>query len=203
MIFMFDMGGVVANSSSMKNIINELGINEHEYRLFQIDSAGRNTYKQLSVGSISTEDYWKNFSTNFKKEITQDYFKDFYNPVINYSVLLHIKKLKEKYRVICATNTIQSHFEMHCQLGNYDVFDFVYSSHSLGAVKPNHVFFNHVIDAEQVLPQNIFFVDDNQENIKEAKKIGMNAHLFTSNENLEKTLAAYLSGFFIDETPLM
>ena len=60
-----------------------------------------------------------------------------------------------------------------------------------------------MIDAEQVLPQNIFFVDDNQENIKEAKKIGMNAHLFTSNENLEKTLAAYLSGFFIDETPLM
>ena len=95
MIFMFDMGGVVANSSSMKNIINELGINEHEYRLFQIDSAGRNTYKQLSVGSISTEDYWKNFSTNFKKEITQDYFKDFYNPVINYSVLLHIKNLKK------------------------------------------------------------------------------------------------------------
>lgn len=192
MIFMFDMGGVVANSSSMQNILNELGIDEHDYRVFQMDSEGRNTYKQLSVGSISTEDYWRNFSNNLKKEITQDYFKTFYNPVINESVLLQIKKLKQNYRVICATNTIQSHFEKHCQLANYDVFDFVYSSHSLGVVKPNHAFFNYVIGAEQTQPQNIFFTDDNQNNINEAGEIGMNSHLFTSNENLEKALAVYL-----------
>lgn len=68
MIFMFDMGGVVANSSSMNNICNELGINEFEYRTFQLDSSGRNTYKQLSVGSITIEDYWKNFSINYKKK---------------------------------------------------------------------------------------------------------------------------------------
>lgn len=68
MIFMFDMGGVVANSSSIKNIINELGINEHEYRLFQIDSAGRNTYKQLSVGSISTKIIGKTFQLTLKKK---------------------------------------------------------------------------------------------------------------------------------------
>jgi len=191
---MFDMGGVVSYSSNLKKILDELGISEHEYRTFQLDSAGRNTYKQLSAGSITTEYYWKNFSDNFKREITQDYFKDFYNPVTNDPVLLQIKKLKEKHRVICATNTIQSHFEMHCQLGNYDVFDFVYSSHSLGVMKPNHVFFNHVIDAEQVLAKNIFFIDDNQENIKEADKIGMNVHLFTSNENLNRALAVYLSG---------
>ncbi len=194
MIFMFDMGGVVANSSSMKNILNELGITENEYRVFQMDPEGRNTYKQLGIGLISAEDYWRNFSNNFKKEITQDYFKIFYNPVINDSVLLQIKNLKKNYRVICATNTIQSHFEKHSQLGNYDVFDFVYSSHSLGVAKPNHVFFNHVVDAEQVLPQNIFFIDDNQDNIREAKKIGINAHLFISNENLKKSLDVYLSG---------
>ncbi|MEY0430595.1 HAD-IA family hydrolase [Providencia rettgeri] len=193
MIFMFDMGGVVANSSSMNNICNELGINEFEYRTFQLDSSGRNTYKQLSVGSITNEDYWKNFSINYKKKITQDYFKNFYNPIINNSVLLQIKKLKEKYRIICGTNTIKSHFDVHLQRGNYDVFDSIYSSHSLGVVKPNYDFFNQVITAEQVLAQNIFFVDDNKENIESAKKIGMKVHLFTSNENLHKSLSAYLS----------
>ena len=188
---MFDMGGVVANSSSMKNICNELGINEHEYRTFQLDSTGRNTYKQLSVGSITTDDYWENFSINSKKEITQDYFKGFYKPVINNTVLLMIKKIKEKHRVICGTNTIKSHFEVHHQLGNYDVFDVIYSSHSLGVVKPNYDFFKQVIETEQVLAQNVFFVDDSKENIEAAKKIGMNAHLFTSNESLSQALAVY------------
>ena len=191
MIFMFDMGGVVANSSSMNNICNELGINEFEYRTFQLDSSGRNTYKQLSVGSITIEDYWKNFSINYKKKITQDYFKNFYNPIINNSVLLQIKKLKEKYRIICGTNTIKSHFEVHHQRGNYDVFDFIYSSHSLGVVKPNYDFFNQVIEAEQVLAQSVFFVDDNKENIEAAKKIGMSTHLFTSSESLNKALTIY------------
>lgn len=191
MIFMFDMGGVVANSSCMKNICNELGISEYEYRKFQLDSTGCNTYKQLSVGSITTDDYWKNFSMNSKKKITQDYLKDFYNPVICNSVLLQIKKLKKKYRIICGTNTIKSHFEVHSQFGNYDIFDFVYSSHSLGVLKPNRNFFNQVIEAENVLPHNIFFVDDRQENIESAKKIGMNTHLFTSNKNLNKALTAY------------
>lgn len=193
MIFMFDMGGVVANSSSMKDICKELDVDEHDFLLFQLDSKERNTYQQLSVGSITTEDYWKNFSTNSRKKIDLDYFMQFYNPVLNESVVHWIKKLKEKrYRVICGTNTIKSHFKVHHQLGNYINFDFVYSSHLMGVKKPNPVFYKKVIEAEGVLAKNIFFIDDDQDNIEAAKKIGMKTHLFTSNENLNNALAAYL-----------
>ena len=38
---------------------------------------------------------------------------------------------------------------------------------------------------------NIFFVDDNQENIEAAQKIGMKTHLFISNENLKNALTVY------------
>lgn len=193
MIIMFDMGGVIANSSSMENICKKLGISKNDYRLFQLDSEGHNTYQQLSVGSITTEDYWENFSNNAKKEISLDYFKELYNPVLNYSLMLQIKKLKEKkYRVICGTNTIKSHFEMHHQLGNYANFDFVYSSHLMGVKKPNPEFFNEVIEAEQVLAGNILFVDDDKENIEAARKIGMKTHLFISNESLTSALSVYL-----------
>lgn len=190
MIFLFDMGGVVANSSSMENICKELGVDEHSYRLFQLDSKGRNTYQQLSVGEITIADYWDNFSANSKKEIKIDYFNKFYNPVLNKSLILLIKKIKEKnYRVVCGTNTIRSHFDVHRRLGNYDIFDFVYSSHLMGVKKPNIEFFKKVTKAEQLLAQNIFFVDDNQENIEAANKLGMKTHLFTSNEKLINTLS--------------
>lgn len=192
MIFMFDMGGVIANSSSMQSICKELDIDENSYRLFQLDSKGRNTYQQLSVGEITVEYYWKNFSTNSKKEIKTDFFNSFYNPTINKELLLMLKKIKEKnYRIVCGTNTIKSHFDEHHRLGNYDVFDFVYSSHLMGVKKPNIEFFKKVMKAEKVLAQNIFFVDDNQENIEVAKKLGMNSHLFISNENLINTLNEY------------
>ena len=58
--------------------------------------------------------------------------------------------------------------------------------------KPNPEFFNKVIEAEQVLAKNIFFVDDNKENIEVARKIGMKTHLFISNESLISALTVYL-----------
>lgn len=186
---MFDMGGVLANSSSMSAICKELGIDEKTYRLFQLDSKGCNTYKKLSVGEITVQDYWENFSTNFKKEILIDYFNEFYNPILNKSLVSMIKKIKEKnYRVICGTNTIRSHFDVHRKHGNYDVFDFVYSSHLMGVRKPNFEFFNIVMRAEQLSAKNLFFVDDNQENIEAANKLGIKTHLFASNEKFINTL---------------
>ena len=187
------MGGVVANSSSTVNVCKKLGISVQDYHSFQLDSEGRNTYQQLSIGSINIEKYWENFSINSKIEINIDYFTALYNPVLNKSLVFMIKKLKEKgYRVVCCTNTIKSHFEEHRRLGNYAIFDFVYSSHLMGVKKPNPEFFNKVIEVEHVLVANIYFVDDNQENIDAAKKIGMKTHLFVSDEHLKNALTVYL-----------
>ena len=193
MLFIFDMGGVVANSSSTVNVCKKLGISVQDYHSFQLDSEGRNTYQQLSIGSINVEKYWENFSINSKIEINIDYFTALYNPVLNKSLVFIIKKLKEKgYRVVCCTNTIKSHFEEHRRLGNYAISDFVYSSHLMGVKKPNPEFFNKVIDVEQVLVENIYFVDDDKENINAAKKIGMKTHLFVSDEHLKNALTVYL-----------
>lgn len=192
MIFMFDMGGVVANSSSMKNICKELGVNERDFLLFQLDSQGRNSYQQLSVGEIDVVDYWLNFSRNSKKKIAIDYFKMLYDPVQNNVLVSFLEKLKKKnHRVVCGTNTIESHFEEHRRLGNYAIFDCVYSSHLLGVKKPSTDFFNKVIESEQVLAENIYFVDDDQENIEAAKNIGMKTHLFVSNTILKNALDEY------------
>jgi len=193
MIFLFDMGGVVSNSTNMKNICKELNLRESEYYSFQRDSAGRNTYQLLNKGVINVEDYWKNFSENSKLEIKTDYFKTLYKPVLNESVVSIIKKLKNKNnRVVCGTNTIESHFEEHQRLRNYDFFDTVYSSHLMGVEKPAPVFFAKIIAAEQVLACEIFFIDDNQVNIEAAEKIGIRTQIFVSVESLEKELAEYL-----------
>jgi HAD superfamily hydrolase (TIGR01509 family) len=194
MLFIFDMGGVVANSSCTANICEKFGLSAQDYYSFQLDSEGRNTYQDLSLGSINAKEYWENFSLNSKIKIAEDYFKTLYSPVINESLVLLIKELKRRgCRVVCCTNTIESHFEEHLRLGNYAIFDFVYPSHLMGVKKPNPEFFKKVIDVEQVLVEDVYFIDDDQQNIEAAKKIGMKTHLFVSVEHLRNAFSMFFN----------
>lgn len=192
MIFLFDVGGVLAKSSCMRNICVELGIDEKTFKSLQKDSSGFSLYKRLSIGSISTTSYWQNFSKNFGKEIMNDYFASCYVPVINKSLIDKIILLRKKYRVLCGTNTIESHYAVHKLLGTYDIFDNVYSSHLLGVKKPDREFFDIIIKQEETFAGNIFFVDDRQDNIDAAKSIGINANLFESNDQIFELLETYL-----------
>lgn len=193
MLFIFDMGGVVANSSCTENICSRLGIDIHDFYLFQLDSNGRNTYLDLSIGSINSEKYWSNFSLNSGIEISEDLFKVLYSPEIDHSSVALINELRNRgYRVVCCTNTIESHFEEHLRLGNYSIFDFVYSSHTMGVKKPSPVFFKRITDIEQVSVKDVCFVDDDKFNVEGARDIGINAHLFVSAEQLQKALSVFL-----------
>lgn len=190
MLFIFDMAGVLANSTCTENICAELGISLQEFYIFQLDSGGDNTYQELSIGSISPEEYWENFSYNSGIDIREDLFKVLYKPEIDSSLIILIKELKKRgCRVVCCTNTIESHFEEHLRLGNYSIFDFVYSSHLMGVKKPSPEIFERIIDLEQVLADDVYFIDDNERNVEVAKNIGMSAHLFISAEKLKKALS--------------
>ncbi|PUE11249.1 hypothetical protein B9Z51_02765 [Limnohabitans sp. T6-5] len=193
MLFIFDMAGVVTNSSCMKNICTKLCIGLDDFYIFQLDSDGGNTYQNLSLGLISPEEYWSNFSHNSNIEISEDLFKELYKPEVDNSIIFLINELKIRgHRVVCCTNTIESHFREHLRLGNYSIFDFVYSSHLMGVKKPNPEIFKRIIDIERSLPEDIYFIDDDVRNIEVAQDIGINAHLYFSSEKLEKYLSHFL-----------
>lgn len=192
MLFIFDMAGVVANSSCTKNICEKLRISVDDFYMFQLDSEGKNTYQELSIGLISPEEYWENFSFNSSIEISEDLFKVLYSPEIDNSIIILIKELKRRgHRVVCCTNTIESHFEEHLRLGNYSIFDFVYSSHLMGVKKPNPEIFRRIIDLERALPKDVYFIDDDKRNVEIALDIGVSAHLFLSAEKLKKALSQF------------
>jgi len=57
------------------------------------------------------------------------------------------------------------------------------------AAKPSPEIFERIIDLEQVLADDVYFIDDNERNVEVAKNIGMSAHLFISAEKLKKALS--------------
>lgn len=105
MLFVFDMAGVLANSTCTENICAELGISIEDFYLFQLDSRGVNTYQELSIGSISSEEYWDNFSRNSGIKVQEDLFRLLYKPEIDSSVVALIEELKKQGSELFAVQT--------------------------------------------------------------------------------------------------
>lgn len=116
--------------------------------------------------------------------VQHDLFRLFFHPQLNEKTVELIKALRKKHRVVCGTNTIQSHWENHMERGDYSYFDQTYASNKIGAAKPDKKFFELILEAEGYEAKDAFFTDDKQENCDAAKSLRINTKLCTSPEDL-------------------
>jgi putative hydrolase of the HAD superfamily len=79
-----------------------------------------------------------------------------------------------------------------------EVFEAFLSSCWLGARKPTQRFYERALGIAQADPRTSLFIDDRQQNLSPAKKLGMQVILFTSagqlRSDLERLLGLELSG---------
>lgn len=67
-------------------------------------------------------------------------------------------------------------------LGIADRFFQIFNSAEIGVCKPDPKVFNHVVEALDCAPGEIFFIDDSLSHVNSAKEIGMVAHHYRSLE---------------------
>ena len=187
MLFIFDMGGVVTNTFDITKVSQKLGISNDLF--WKICKNGyENFWDEYQKGFIQTIDFWKKFNIYSKEyqipEVKHDLFHLEFHPSKKTGTVDLILKLKKKHRVVCGTNTIESHYDNHLERGDYLFFNKTYASNKIQAIKPNLDFFELILDAEGYSPQESFFVDDKIENVNAAKSLGINAVLFESEEDL-------------------
>jgi len=199
MLFIFDMGGVVTSTFQMDAIYKKMGINKDTF--FKIcKSNKKDIWKELETGKIDTNCFWQQFNENilnFQNQQTEnetvyknipiienDLFRLFFHPVLNQKTVELISELKKKHRVVCGTNTIQSHWENHLERGDYTFFDQTYASNKIGIAKPDPKFFELIMEAENAEPENTFFTDDKEENCKAAASLGISTFLCKSPKDL-------------------
>ena len=70
------------------------------------------------------------------------------------------------------------------------VIDAVYASHDLGVRKPDPAFFERLLAAEDVPPEQVLFVDDRESNVAAARDAGLRAICFTDAPSLRADLRA-------------
>jgi putative hydrolase of the HAD superfamily len=185
------MGGVmIRNFRITPKLTQYLGLGTDTFQEFDVRLA-----TSLSLhreGKITETEFWENYRTITNKEVPQgegSLLGKFFTPTLDEPTLAVVRNLKEKgVRVVCGTNVLDSHYRIHQQLHQYDIFDAVYPSHLLGIAKPKIDFFQRICTEEKVEPKEVFFTDDMQVNVDASLQAGLKGFLYTDAENLESQL---------------
>jgi len=186
-LYIFDMGGVLCcDFNDIPVISNYLGITEEDFFIY----AGEN-FRKLLDGKINSNEFWVRFSLRYGKKVKEELFSKFFNPGTIQGTKDIIEQLKSDSRVVCGTNTLDSHYYYLLNQGDYDIFDEVYASNLMGISKPDPDFYRYILKKEGIKPENTVFVDDSEENILSAQKIGINSILFADSESLKEQIGTF------------
>lgn len=187
LLYIFDMGGVVTvNTNVIPSIAEQLEITEEKF--FQ--SAGED-WEKLLGGKIDNQQFWIRISQKIHREIKGNLFKKYFHPSRNHKVIQIIRDLKKRHRVVCGTNTFQTHYQYHLEKGDYNFFDTVYASHLMGIVKPDPLFYQHILDKELMTKERAIFIDDTEENVIAARNMGIRSIHFINSNFLKDELEKY------------
>ena len=216
MLFIFDMGGVVTSTFQMDIIYKKLNITKADF--FEICRLNNsNIWNELEIGKIDVNKFWEEFNLRIKllqqegqdkilppghslseschiieiKPVETDLFRLYFHPELNQKTVELIKALRKNHRVVCGTNTIQSHWENHLERGDYSYFDQTYPSNKTGFAKPDIKFFQTILEAEGSKATESFFVDDKEENCRAAASIGIKTKIMKNPDDLYETWIKY------------
>lgn len=105
------------------------------------------------------------------------------------------KKIKEKnknIKIIIATNHVSFVRNFIGQSFGVDYLDDVLISAEIHKVKPNHDFYEYILNKFNLKPKELLFLDDNIDNINAANILGINTIKVNKNTNLFDEISSCL-----------
>jgi glucose-1-phosphatase len=188
-LLVFDVGGVMVDGFDVRpDIAAHVGL--EPTRCF--DLLEQADFRRVLTGRAPLDEYWRAFSALAGTEVSEDLWGAYFRPVRRQPMYDLVTRLKRRYRVVAGTNTLGPHYDEHQRRGDYDVFDATYASHLIHAAKPDTAFYQTIVDAEGVAPEQTLFIDDFESNVLGARRAGLHALHFTEFDALEAELVRLL-----------
>ena len=175
----FDFGDVFINLDKEATFrrLKKLGVKEFTDDLLELG-------KQYEMGMITTQEFVNTFKTLFPS-ISEIDFKNAWNSMLLDFPSHRLRFLKslsnsKKYRIFLLSNTNDLHIswiqktwgrKLFSEFKN--CFEKFYLSHEIHLRKPNIDIYEFVIESNKLIPEETFFVDDTEENIVMANKLGI------------------------------
>jgi putative hydrolase of the HAD superfamily len=186
----FDVGGVMVDGFDVvPKIAARLGLTASELRPLLRASS----FELLHTGRISSPEFWDRFRATTGLTVDDEYWGAFFRPQRRPRMVDLVRRLRDAgVRVVAGTNTIDAHYSIHAQLGDYDAFAHTYASHLIHVAKPDPAFFRHILAAEAVAPTQALFVDDVEANVRAAAGLGMPTVLFQTEDDAIARVEAWV-----------
>jgi 8-oxo-dGTP diphosphatase len=173
----FDVGNVLiswSGESVYADIKEELGFDDEQLALFSKKYLGK-----LGRGEITEEELWADAEKELqirKVNVSENLLgrKPETEGVVFRDVLEFAKELKSRgFKLALMSNTISAHEKVFTSKGITEPFEHIFLSHKVGLRKPDPNIYLHALQQLQVKPSEALFIDDLQENVEAAQKLGM------------------------------
>ena len=192
--FVFDLGGVLSVPMVSKKLYEQI---KWKVSYEEFLDKFNNSEESIKVhkGEISTKEFFEYLKRYMDDNITLEEFKNKYvnnNKFFNDTIEI-IKKLKNLgYKVYLLSNLKEIDYEKFIKHFDVSIFDEMFLSFKLGMLKPNDDIYQYVINKLNTKPENIYFFDDNKENVDGAIRNGINAYQVTG-ETVKKVVEEILN----------
>ncbi len=161
------------------------------------------TFQDYETGKISTNQFLKKIQPHFFRTIFLQDLADAWNALLDplpKDVTFFLKRLNKDYRVFLLSNTNELHISAISETaGPFEFtqflkqFEKVYYSHETGLRKPDPKIFKKVMKDNGLVVEETFYVDDGEQHIESAKKLGIQTWHFNPKKDSIRDLGKVLS----------
>jgi putative hydrolase of the HAD superfamily len=187
----FDFGNVIAffdHSRAVNRLLTHTDLRAADLLALY----DRPLVHDYETGKLSTEEFVQQYFKHARLTCTPDEFLTYFCDIFwrNDEVCDLVPRLKSRYRLVLASNTVDAHFKRYA-VDYADVlqhFDHVVASHHAGARKPHPEFFAYAAKFAQAAPDECLFIDDLQANVETAARLGWKGIVYTPDGTLSDKL---------------
>lgn len=198
-LIIFDLGKVVFDYD-LSRISKSLSEYSPKKELFEdMDSfiySNRELFFSYERGTVSSENFYKSFMKLLAiEDLPYDKFCDIWNDIFTpvQDVVDLVTSLSHRYDLAMLSNTNELHFDsLYKKYPDIFLkFKKLHLSYLMNERKPDTAIYEQVIKEHNIEPQNIFFTDDNKENIYAAMLCGIKAFSFKNIIKLRQDLESF------------
>jgi len=191
-VVLFDLGNVFVDfdhTIAAKRILHFCDKTPQE--IFELFFASRIT-SLFEEGKIAPYDFFLEVKEMLGLRLSYESFVPIWNEIFSLSgknreVYSLANNLRAGYTVALISNINMLHYEyLQKKFPVFNVFDRVFTSFELGAVKPDHAIYRKALSALGVLPGQVFYTDDRPELVESANLLGMRGYVFQGVGKLKK-----------------
>ena len=191
----FDLGGVIINLDVPKTINSFVNLGFTNFSSLYTQANQISAFDAFDKGTISPNDFFKELKNVLNTDIDRKELITAWNAMLldfPEHRLRVLQQIKKQYRTFLLSNTNETHvtaFEQILQqqhgisnLNNY--FEKVYYSCRVKMRKPDSEIFKHVLSENNLIAEETVFIDDSEQHIKGALKLGIQAFLLDKEKDI-------------------